>query len=158
IGAAEAAREQAHEIEMAEERGAADLRESDAIRRIRQARTDVAREPHALGAFGLAIARRLRDFALGGAAATALGDVAEHAPRVEAGTGLLRRLGRSGQAQPDKPVRTHLRQIARDAAVVADELAPIGLRLAKVRVMDEHAGDLAARRTRPALHRLAVLA
>src|SRR5439155_10264844 len=43
-------------------------------------------------------------------------------------------------------------------AVVANELALVGLGLGEVRVMDQRAGDLAARRARPALHRPAVLA
>ena len=42
VGAAEAAREQPHEIEVAEERRAADLREPDPVRRVRQARAVVA--------------------------------------------------------------------------------------------------------------------
>ena len=57
VGAPEAAREQAHEIEVAEERGAADLREPDAVRRVRRAGAVMTVEPHALGALGLAVAR-----------------------------------------------------------------------------------------------------
>src|SRR6185503_20472563 len=65
IGAPEAARQQPYEIEVAEERRAADLGEPDAVRRVRRARADVPREPHALGALGLAI--------IGGGSRRALG-------------------------------------------------------------------------------------
>ena len=79
-------------------------------------------------------------------------------PRRRHAVARRRPLGRAEHAQRDEPILAHLRQVARDAAVVADELALIGLGVGEVRVVDEHAGDLAARRARPALQRLAVLA
>ena len=126
VGAAEAAREQPHEIEVAEERGAPDLREPDPVRRVRRARADVAGEPHALAR------ARSRDRAC--AASRARARPAMPPPRSETSTSSPRRhrpapsrarrpLGRAERAQRDQPVLAHLRQIARDAAVVADELA-----------------------------------
>src|SRR6185295_11684262 len=116
-------------------------------------------EPHAFGAFGFAVARLLHfDAGLRRAAATALRHVDELAVRAHALDTRGRLLPRIEHAQRDEPVLAHLDEVTRDAAVVTDELALVGLGFLEVRVMDQRSGDLAARRARPALHRPAVLA
>ena len=78
--------------------------------------------------------------------------------------GLLRQrlrvhpLLRAEAAQVDDPLLAHRREIARDAAVVADELSLVRASVLEVGGVDERARHLAAGRREPALDRLAVLA
>src|SRR5262249_28887087 len=61
-------------------------------------------------------------------------------------------------SQVDEALARHRGEIARDAAVGADEAARLLLCILQVRGVDERARDLAARQREAALERLAVLA
>src|SRR5438445_13747243 len=103
-------------------------------------------ESYALGAIGLAIARLLQLARFGRATAAALRDIDELAahidghllphqllgsPRVIDRRARLR-VVRAEHAQRDEPILAHLDEVARDAAVVANELALVGLGLGEV--------------------------
>ena len=118
--APEHARQRADQVEVAEERGGARLLVAEAVAHL-----------------AAPAVRASRAGALPSGRDAPSGRVLEHGQA---------RCSRAQLREKVDPLVAHRGQIAGDAAVVADELPLVGARVLEVRVVDERARDLAARR------------